>query len=280
MNSWVRGRRSAIAALLSAMDGIWGSVIGISGLAGRATWQGYGTAGAGDGIVGHGATGSGDVPGPMARDAANPRDRPGAYRTLTVSRGKDYGRWRRAARVVAGRFLEEPHASRNDAPAGADRGGHRSPGPGSPGGRHHQRPAGRGRAPVSSASCSSTTRTTSTSRFSDPGGWFNCSGTLISPTVVLTAGHCTFGTGHNGASTLPNGWGGNDVWVSFEEEPDYDRHQQRAVHPATTTPGATRPGRRSWLAGKVDLAPRHRVPAPAVRRPGVLPPRRRRRDPR
>jgi hypothetical protein len=59
------------------------------------------------------------------------------------------------------------------------------------------------------------------SRFSDPGGWFNCSGTLISPTVVLTAGHCTFGTGHDGASTRPSGAGGNDVWVSFEEVPDY-----------------------------------------------------------
>ena len=58
-------------------------------------------------------------------------------------------------------------------------------------------------------------------RFTDPGGWFNCSGTLISPTVVLTAGHCTFPTGLNGASTA-DGNGGNDTWVSFLEAPDYD----------------------------------------------------------
>ncbi len=57
-------------------------------------------------------------------------------------------------------------------------------------------------------------------RFSDPGGWFNCSGTLISPTIVVTAGHCTFPTGLNGATTA-NGFGGNDTWVSFDAEPDY-----------------------------------------------------------
>ena len=57
-------------------------------------------------------------------------------------------------------------------------------------------------------------------RFDDPGAWFNCSGTLVSPTIVVTAGHCTFGTGSSGDPT-PTGSGGNDVWISFAEEPDY-----------------------------------------------------------
>jgi hypothetical protein len=54
----------------------------------------------------------------------------------------------------------------------------------------------------------------------EPGGWFNCTGTLVSPTVVVTAGHCTFGTGLNGDPT-ESGSGGNDVWISFAEVPDY-----------------------------------------------------------
>jgi hypothetical protein len=57
-------------------------------------------------------------------------------------------------------------------------------------------------------------------RFDDPGGWFNCSGTLVSSTIVVTAGHCTFGTGLNGEPT-ESGSGGNDVWISFAEVPDY-----------------------------------------------------------
>ena len=49
------------------------------------------------------------------------------------------------------------------------------------------------------------------SRFNDPGGWFNCSGTLLTPTIVLTAGHCTFGIGH----------AGTDIWFTNSEVADY-----------------------------------------------------------
>ncbi|HLO36367.1 MAG TPA: trypsin-like serine protease [Candidatus Deferrimicrobium sp.] len=67
-------------------------------------------------------------------------------------------------------------------------------------------------------------------RFTDPGGWFTCSGTLLSSTIVVTAGHCTFGVGLNSVSTTHNGddtdaahggVGGNDVWISFREQPDF-----------------------------------------------------------
>lgn len=60
-------------------------------------------------------------------------------------------------------------------------------------------------------------------RFNDPGGYFNCSGTLVSPTVVVTAGHCAFGVGLDGEPTTASGGsGGNDVWVNFDEAPSYD----------------------------------------------------------
>jgi len=69
------------------------------------------------------------------------------------------------------------------------------------------------------------------SRFDDPGGWFTCSGTLVSPTVVVTAGHCTFAVGLDGVSTTnggeittaaEGGTGGNDVWVDFSEVAHFD----------------------------------------------------------
>jgi hypothetical protein len=57
-------------------------------------------------------------------------------------------------------------------------------------------------------------------RFDDPGFWSTCTGTLVSPTVVVTAGHCAFDVGHQGKDGSDTG--GTDVWISFAEEPDLD----------------------------------------------------------
>jgi hypothetical protein len=67
-----------------------------------------------------------------------------------------------------------------------------------------------------------------TSLYPDPGGWFSCSGTLVSATVVVTAGHCTFAIGEDSVSTTTeddrftaadgNGSGGNDVWFTTNED--------------------------------------------------------------
>jgi hypothetical protein len=61
--------------------------------------------------------------------------------------------------------------------------------------------------------------------FEDPGAWYSCSGTLVSATVVLTAGHCTFAVGEDGESTTAgggDGMGGNDIWVTFSEFADWE----------------------------------------------------------
>lgn len=61
-------------------------------------------------------------------------------------------------------------------------------------------------------------------RFDDPGSWYTCSGTLLDADTVVTAGHCTYGVGLNGQSTTAGGGsgsGGNDVWISFSETPDF-----------------------------------------------------------
>ena len=116
------------------------------------------------------------------------------------------------------------------------------------------------------------------SRFSDPGGWFTCSGTLLSPTVLVTAGHCTFGVGldsasttHDGADTdaAHGGVGGNDVWVSFAAAPNFD-----ILPPSSTFATAGRPLRRLDRRAQRQqrVAPRHRDAASAVRRPCLLRP--------
>lgn len=60
--------------------------------------------------------------------------------------------------------------------------------------------------------------------------WFSCTGTLLSPTVMLTAGHCTFDIGTGGAAT-EGGSGGDDVWVTFEEDPDFSTFPPSADYP-------------------------------------------------
>ena len=114
--------------------------------------------------------------------------------------------------------------------------------------------------------------------FTDPGSWFNCSGTLISPTVVLTAGHCTFGTGLNGeATTEDGGWGGNDTWVSFAEAPDYT-----GITSAPFAPDNNAGRYADWSSKLTPTRPgiaarRTRIPTSSR---DLLPGRRRRRDPR
>lgn len=59
------------------------------------------------------------------------------------------------------------------------------------------------------------------SRFDEPGGWFNCTGTLIDADTVVTAGHCTYAVGVEGELPQDPLLGGTDVWFSVSEAPDY-----------------------------------------------------------
>lgn len=62
-------------------------------------------------------------------------------------------------------------------------------------------------------------------RFDDPGAWFSCSATMLSATVILTAGHCTYGVASDGESTTTggvDGSGGNDIWFDFSEAAHFD----------------------------------------------------------
>jgi hypothetical protein len=57
-------------------------------------------------------------------------------------------------------------------------------------------------------------------RFNDPGSWFSCSGTMLSSTVIVTAGHCAYGVGDGGESTTAgrgDGSGGTDIWFDNSE---------------------------------------------------------------
>lgn len=98
----------------------------------------------------------------------------------------------------------------------------------------------------------------SDSRFNDPGAWFSCSGTLLNDHVVLTAGHCTYGIGDNGVSTTAgggNGSGGTDVWVDFNDAPDF------SILPPSSSFGRDQNGQRyqAWAAALDGSSEWHRA---------------------
>jgi Trypsin len=109
-------------------------------------------------------------------------------------------------------------------------------------------------------------------RFTTQEGRFRCSGTLISPTVVLTAGHCT---GDTGASPATN------VFVSFNTDLPLDplapgiTPAERAARAANYITGTAHPDP-GWT-GKLSISKQHDqgvvvLDAPAASKwPGITP---------
>lgn len=97
-------------------------------------------------------------------------------------------------------------------------------------------------------------------RFTDPGSWFTCSGTLLDSTIVVTAGHCTYGVGANGVSTTAGGGtgsGGNDVWIDFNEAPDFS-----ILPPSSTFAPSNNAGRYAAWSAALNASPQwHRATA-------------------
>ncbi len=109
-------------------------------------------------------------------------------------------------------------------------------------------------------------------RFTTETGRFRCSGTLISPTVVLTAGHCTGDTGESPAT---------NVFVSFNTDLPLDplapgiTPAESAARAANYITGTAHPDP-GWT-GKLSISKQHDqgvvvLDAPAVSKwPGITP---------
>jgi Trypsin len=109
-------------------------------------------------------------------------------------------------------------------------------------------------------------------RFTTEEGRFRCSGTLISPTVVLTAGHCTGDTGETPAT---------NVFVSFNTDLPLDplapgiTPAERAARAANYITGTAHPDP-GWT-GKLSMSKQHDqgvvvLDAPAASKwPGITP---------
>jgi len=77
----------------------------------------------------------------------------------------------------------------------------------------------------------------------DP-GWVSCSGALLDARTFLTAGHCVFNTGTNGALVASSG--GNDAWVAIDESIDLSSFPRRADYPDEASLYVARS---TWLEG-------------------------------
>jgi hypothetical protein len=109
-------------------------------------------------------------------------------------------------------------------------------------------------------------------RFTTETGRFRCSGTLISPTVVLTAGHCTGDTGQSPAT---------NVFVSFNTDLPLDplapdlTPEEKAARAANYITGTAHPDP-GWT-GKLSISQQHDqgvvvLDAPATTKwPGITP---------
>src|SRR3954468_20026421 len=109
-------------------------------------------------------------------------------------------------------------------------------------------------------------------RFTTESGRFRCSGTLISPTVVLTAGHCTGDTSQSPAT---------NVYVSFNTDLPLDplaagtTPEERAARAANYITGTAHPDP-GWT-GKLSISKQHDqgvvvLDAPATSKwPGISP---------
>ena len=89
-------------------------------------------------------------------------------------------------------------------------------------------------------------------------GWFSCSGTLLSSTVFLTAGHCTFNIGNDGEHVGTSG--GNDVWVTFDDMEVLAGWPARADYP---TEEDLYIARSDWLNENPDYIKATAYPNPA-----------------
>lgn len=89
-------------------------------------------------------------------------------------------------------------------------------------------------------------------------GWFSCSGTALSDTVFLTAGHCTFAIGNDGEHVANSG--GNDVWVTFDPTEVLKGWPARADYPDEASLYAARS---AWLNGNPDYIKGTSYPNPA-----------------